>query len=137
MENIFAGVLKGVNSANETFFIHLDAVEKVLLYTTEKKIILVQDLLTSNDVKYVAKMQKEGKISKDAFNKIKERFDSQSKRKEVTDGYEEIEQYLKKQVSFVELIYAIHNYYVPKAEIINYAFYRGDELEEHSIKYTK
>ena len=41
MENIFAGVLKGVNSANETFFIHLDAVEKVLLYTTEKKIILV------------------------------------------------------------------------------------------------
>lgn len=140
MENIFAGVLRGVNSAKETYFIHLEAAEKVILYppTAGKKIRLVSDELTEHDVEYVAKMHKERRISIDAFNKIKETFDSQKKKKgEIAGKYEEIEKYLKKQVNYVELIYAIHNYYVPKAEIIEYSFYHGDELEEHIVKYTK
>lgn len=139
MENLFAGILRGVNSAKETYFIHLETAEKVLLYppTAGKKIRLVPDEITERDIKYVARMQQEGRISIDALNKLKETFEFQSKKEKVTDKYEEIEKYHEKQVSYVELIYAIHNRYVPEAEIIEYSFYHGDELEEHMVKYTK
>ena len=138
MSNIFGGIMRGRNSHGMVYFIHLETKEKVLVIpVSNQKIQLIQDELTKRDLMHATELQKNGEISIDVLNELQSTFDMQfgAEKGEETDRYERITKYMDKQKSYIDIIFAIHKYYMPHVKEIMYSFYNGDEIEKHTVKY--
>lgn len=138
MSKVLGGVVRWKSKQGELYYIHLETDLNVSAHISGvKKIQLIQDELYKDEMEYIAELQKRGEISKGAFNKLKEIYESRnfSKSEEDVDNYDKIMQYFQKQKAYTELVYAIHTYYMPEVEWIKYSFYHGEKPEQHTIKY--
>lgn len=138
MSKVLGGVIRGENNQGELYYIHLETGLKVSAHKSGvKRIQLIQDELYKDEMEYVAELQRNSQISKEAFEKLKEVYESQKlpESKEDIDNYDEIVKYFQTQKAYTELVYAIHVYYMPEVKLIKYSFYHGDKPEQHTIEY--
>ena len=139
MIRVLGGVVRGKNKQKEVYYIHLETGLKVSAHISGiNRIQLIQDELYEDEMGYVAELQKRGEISKAAFDKLKEVYDSQNlpeNKEENVDIYDEIMKYFQKQKAYTELVYAIHTYYMPEVKWMKYSFYHGKKPEQHTIQY--
>lgn len=79
MSKVLGGVVRWKSKQGELYYIHLETDLNVSAHISGvKKIQLIQDELYKDEMEYIAELQKRGEISKGAFNKLKEIYESRN-----------------------------------------------------------